>query len=151
MLLTVAGSDYAVAKIVFGRNVNGFLLTSCLPTLISDLVQQQLSQKKLFWKKHCMYQFPNMNIILYHICNLKGWSGQIRFTWELEMHLFGHQFLKLKIFHLINKWLSNTQFTQRMACKCSSWILIHTAWDKKNARKTHISFLAPKGSRLRVV
>jgi hypothetical protein len=32
------GTDYAVAKIIFGRNVNGFLLTSCLPTLISDLV-----------------------------------------------------------------------------------------------------------------
>jgi hypothetical protein len=27
-----------VAKIIFGRNVNGFLLTSCLPTIICDLV-----------------------------------------------------------------------------------------------------------------
>jgi hypothetical protein len=79
MLLTVAGSDFAVAKIVFGRNVNGFLLTSCLPTLISDLVQQQLSKKIIFGKsivctisKYEHYTVPQLN--------LKGRSGQIRFT-----------------------------------------------------------------------
>jgi len=108
MLLTVAGSDFAVAKIVFGRNVNGFLLTSCLPTLISDLVQQQLSKKIIFGKsivctisKYEHYTVPQLN--------LKGRSGQIRFTWELEGYLFDHQLLKTKIFHLLDKYIANTQ------------------------------------------
>ncbi len=54
ILLTVAGADYAVAKIVFGRNVNGFLLTSCLPTLISDLVlwQRHENQKQILIKRN---------------------------------------------------------------------------------------------------